>query len=172
MPIVPSFSTQQTIGLPSIITFTDTSTGSDVAVTQRRIYLYTNDGTALVPSGTLTTYVSWALANSTISVDVLTKDYALNIIVQWLSATNVILYSSSQLLVFTLYNKTFYYSLTQLQSSTPSIVQDKNYYDNKAKLWTAITSAENAVTIGGDIQGAQLAIDTATYLTDNENLFF
>ena len=172
MALTPLFTTSQTVGLPSIITVTDTSTGSDVLVTQRRVYLIKNDGTYLVPTGTTTNYIAWAYADASIDIDALDKDYCLNVRVDWLNVSGTVLYTKTVLTLFSLYNKTFYYSLTQFQAANFAVTQDKNYYDNKAKLWTYIISAENAVSIGGDIGNSQLAINSATYLTDNENLFF
>ena len=79
MPLTPNFGASQNSGTPSTISFTDTSTGSDVAITKRRIYLLQANGTYLVPSGVTTNYVDWALANSSISLDVLSKDSALTV---------------------------------------------------------------------------------------------
>jgi hypothetical protein len=172
MALTPLFTSSQTVGLPNIITITDTSTGSDVLVTQRRVYLIKQDGTYLVPVGTTTSYIVWDYADVSIDIDALDKDYCLNVKVDWLNVSNAVLYTKTSLTLFSLYNKTFYYSLTQFQAANFAVTQDTNYYNNKAKLWTFIISAENAVSIGGDIGNSQLAIDSATHLTDNENLFF
>ena len=57
MPLVPNFTASQFSGTPSVLTLTDTSTGSDVTIAKRRIYLLQANGTMLVPAGTLTTYI-------------------------------------------------------------------------------------------------------------------
>ena len=54
MPLVPNFTASQFSGTPSIITLTDTSTGSDVTIAKRRVYLLQSNGTFLVPTGTTT----------------------------------------------------------------------------------------------------------------------
>jgi len=82
MPLVPNFSTSQSAGSPSVITITDTSTGSDVAVTQRRVYLLDWQGNYVVPSGTTTNYIQWPIAQATINIDCLTQDMALEVTVE------------------------------------------------------------------------------------------
>lgn len=167
-----SFSASQIIGNPSVITLVDTHTGVDAAVTQRRAYLQTALATYLVPSGTITSYVQWAIANSSISIDALPQDYALSIRVDWLDVNNVVLYTVTTLFDFTMYSETFYYGLTQNQTSTPNIVNDTNYYNNKMILRCNIDEANNAVTYGSDITSSQAALDRAAYMIANENDYF
>ena len=71
MPITPNFSTSQTLGVPESINFTDTSTGSDVNIVTRHVYMQAYDGTFLVQEGTTTDYEIWDYAASTITFDVL-----------------------------------------------------------------------------------------------------
>jgi len=175
MPLTPSFSVSQTVGNPSVIVVTDTSTGSDGAVTSRRVYLEDYEGNYVVPSGVTTNYIPWPLSSPTISIDCLTEDAALQVTVQWLNVSNTVLYSSSSLEGFTLYNETFYYSLTQAQAmvSNPSyIAQDTNYYNNKMKLRLFIDSGNQAISIGNDITSAQICYDSATFIVNNQQNFF
>lgn len=175
MPLTPSFSTSQTVGNPSVIVVTDTSTGSDPAVTSRRVYLQDYEGNYVVPSGVTTNYVPWPISSPSISINCLTQDSALQVTVQWLNSSSAVLYTSSSLKGFTLYNETFYYSLTQAQSmiSNPSyIVQDTNYYDNKMKLRLFIDSGNQAISLGNDISSAQVCYDAATYIVSNQQNFF
>jgi len=169
---VATFTASQTIGLPSIVTLTDAHVGTDVLVTQRRAFLQTAAQTYLVPSGTTTDYVQWALADTSISIDALPQDYALNITVQWLNVTNDVLYTKTILYDFTMYSETFYYGLTQQQTSSPNIVNDQNYYNNKMILRCSIDEANQAVTYGSDIFSSQSALDRAAFLIANENNFF
>jgi hypothetical protein len=166
-----SFSVSQSIGSPSVITLTDTSTGSDGTLTSRHIYLQKADGTYLVPAGTTTDYIVWDYANPSISIDVLDKDYCLQITVKWMAGAAIV-YTATNLTLFTLYLWQFYYQLTQNQTSTPNIVNDTDYYDNKMKLRCSIDEAVNAVTYGADIVSAQSALNRGKYLVDNQNLFF
>lgn len=83
MAFSQSFVCSQVIGDPSRIYFEDTSTGSDIGIVERRIYLQLYDGTYLVPSGTTTDYIVWPLAQTTFSVDILDADKAISIKVDW-----------------------------------------------------------------------------------------
>lgn len=172
MSFSPSFLASQSLGSPSVINLQDTSTGSDVAIVSRRVYLTTDAGTFLVPSGTTTDYITWAYINATTSIDVLENDMCLSVLVQWLDVSNNVLYSSTQLCVFTLYSETFYYGLTQNQTSVPDIINDTNYYNNKMILRCSIDEANNATYYGLDIYSAQSALNRAAYLIANQNDFF
>ncbi len=175
MPLVPNFSTSQTAGSPSVINIQDTSTGSDVAVTQRRVYLVDWQGNYVVPSGTTTDYVQWDIAQSTIAIDCLSEDMALEITVEWLNVSNVALYDETKLVGFTLYNETFYYSLTQAQAaaSTPTtILQDTTFVKNKSNLRLFIDSGDQAVVLGYDIVSAQQCYNLASNLVTNQDFFF
>ena len=65
MPLSPNFNASQTVGLPSVINFLDTSTGSDLNITGRRVYFQTSSGSFLVESGTSTDYELWPLTSGT-----------------------------------------------------------------------------------------------------------
>lgn len=175
MPLTPNFTTSQQAGLPSNVIVTDTSTGSDVAIVARRVYLTNYAGEYVVADGTTTDYTPWPLAQSSISINCLTQDSALQVTVEWVDVAGVVLYTKTSLAGFTLYNLTFYYSLTQGQAAVgnPSyILQDNNYFNNKSKLKTLIDSGNNAITLGYDITSAQECYDLATYLVTNQNLYF
>ena len=86
MPLAPNFTASQFTGTPSYITLTDTSTGSDVTIVSRKVFIQSAFGTFLVPSGTSTQYFVWALANTSTTVSVLTQDTAVSITVQWCDA--------------------------------------------------------------------------------------
>lgn len=74
------------IGLP-IINFVDESTG--VTVTGRKIYLLLDNGDYLVPVGTTTSYIDWPTSSpSPFQVDVLDKDYSINISVLFEGTSN------------------------------------------------------------------------------------
>jgi hypothetical protein len=177
MPLNPIITVVQTIGQPSFILFTDISTGSDIAITQRRIYLKDYKNNPVVPSGTITDYIEWDYADSQINIDVLEKDMALSIFIEWLDIGDIVLYATTARLEgFTLYNETKYYSLTQSQASQnqppPMIIQDSAYYTNKGILRTEIDNGNQAIVIGSDITTAQAAYDRATFMVLNESKFF
>jgi len=162
VPLTVSFTSAQPVGEPSVVTITDTSTGSDAAVTQRRVYLAKDDGTFLVPEGTSTEYIQWPYADSSIDIDALDKDYALLITVQWLNVSNVVLYDLSDNVGFTSYNEDFDYQLTQMLSGNPILINDANFYQSKSDLRTDIDSGDKAILRASDIYGAQQCYDRAT----------
>lgn len=172
MAFVPNFSMSQTLGSPSVVIATDTSTGSDSNIASRNIYLFTYDGSTLVPSGTTTSYVPWPLVTNPLSIDALDKDYALQIRVDWLDAGGTVLYTKTSLYQFAMYNEMFYYSLTSRQASLPTIISDSFFYQNKLQLRVDLDSAAQAVSYGNDIASAQYALDSGTYLRDNANDYF
>lgn len=171
MPFVPLISVSQNYGLPSKIVVTDNSTGSDPAIVSRRVYLTTGYNTYLVPSGTTTDYVSWPLVNTSITIDALDKDYALNVVVQFLDSGGGVLYTVNTIVGLTLYNEQELYDLTQDQSST-DIIQDANYYANKMAMRVEIDSGNQAISLAGDIQGAQGCYDRATNFRINKDKYF
>lgn len=175
MPFVPNFTTSQQAGLPSNVIITDASTGSDPLIVERRVYLVNYAGEYVVASGTLTDYTVWSTAQSSISIDCLTQDSALAITVDYVDAGGVALYTKTILAGFTLFNETFYYSLTQGQAAVgnPSyILQDNQFFQNKSKLRVLIDSGNQSVTLGYDITSAQVCYDLATYMVTNQNNFF
>lgn len=173
MPIVPSFTASQIIGVLGSISIQDTSSGSDNNIASRVVYVQAADGTYLVTPGTTTQYMVWSYASQTITLtDILTTDQAPLITVLWLDSNGVTLYTASSLNLFDQYNKSFFYSLTQNQNSLANIVSDSAYYENKAKLWAELVGAYNAVAYGGDIYSAQQCLDRASNFRTNQNLYF
>ena len=172
MALTPLFNASQSSGLPSTINIVDVSTGSDNAITQRRVFLQQSDGTYLVPTGTSTNYVPWAYANSSIAINCLSQDTALSITVQWLNVSNTVLYSLTTAYGFTAYNETFYYGLTQQQIANPGIINDTNYFNNKMALRVYIDSGNQAISFASDIFSAQFCYDQATNLVTNATFNF
>lgn len=179
MAITVVFTTSQVSGSPSEIVITDASTGSDVTASTRRVFIVNSAGQYITESGTFdtSTYTAWPIASgSTLTLDVLTEDAALNITLSYVTSGGATVATDTNLCAFTLYNETFYYSLTQAQASQnqppPMIIQDSNYYTNKLILRTEIDSGNQAVTLGDDITSAQNCYDRATYMVTNQDLFF
>lgn len=178
MAIVPNFSTSQVLGLPNSITLTDTSTGTDAAVVSRRVFMQTAANDYLVEVGTTSNYEEWivsvpgALNPLSIAFDVLNKDYALYITVQWLNSANIILYSKQYLLGFTLYNEAFDYQLTQVLSGNPLVINDNNFFPNKSDLRVNIDSGNQAIFFATDLFAAQQCYDRATNLRLNSQYYF
>ena len=165
MPLVPSF----TIGIninPSNIIITDTSTGSDVAITDRKILLYT------VTNILLTTLDFPLSAGSSITIAPLTQDVALNVVVNWVNVAGGILYTSSQIYAFTGFSEAYYYGLTQAEASNPGIIQSQTYYQKKSELRTFLDDAPQSINIGNDLGNAQAAILRAQFIIINADKWF
>jgi hypothetical protein len=172
MPLTPSFTASQNSGLPSTIVLTDTSTGSDVTITKRRVFLLQSNGEYLVPTGTTTNYIDWSLADISISLNVLSQDTALSITVQWLTSSNVVVVNKTTSFAFTAYNETFYYGLTEDQVANASLTSSNDWYQNKMILRVELDSATQAISFASDIFSAQAALNRATYISTNSNYFF
>ena len=172
MAISPSFTASQNSGTPSIITLTDTSTGTDVAITQRRVYLLQSNGQYLVPTGTIPDYIEWDIVDPTISLNVLVQDTALSITVQWLSVSNTVIESVTTSFAFTAYNETFYYGLTESQVANANLTASTNWYQTKMILRVELDSAYQAITFASDIFSAQAALNRATFISTIQSFFF
>lgn len=172
MPLSPSFAISQAAGVPSVISIEDTSSGSDVSVTQRRVYFQLADGSYLNQSGTSTDYEAWALADDSEDFDVLTTDKAVLITVQWLNVSNAVVYEEEQLYNFNQYTKQASIDLSRALASNPSKLNDGDYWLNRMKLRVNIDDSEQAVELAGDISLAQSALDRATHLVQNQSLYF
>ena len=172
MALTVDFSVSQSYDSPSIITLTDTSTGSDGTITNRRIYLQKADGTYLVPTGTTTDYILWSYAVSFKEVDALDKDYGLYITVQWLNGSNTVVYTKAYYFDFPLYSKQFLYNLTLLQAGSPQLLNNPNFLRSKMELFTHVQSASNATELGDNINATQFCLNEAKKLMDNQSLFF
>lgn len=172
MSFVPSIAVSQLAATPQNITVVDDSVGSDPAITGRKLFIQTAQGTYLVPTGNSTDYITWILANTSITVDVLTSDQCVNIICQWINVSGTVLYEYENQYALAEYNKQFLVSLVSAQGLTPGIVQDANYSGNMATFWVNITAGINQVEFAADIQGGQNCFNMATYMRQNANLYF
>ncbi len=173
MPLTPAFTASQSAAQPSTVVFQDTSTGSDVAVTQRRIYVTDNNGDPVVPSGTLTDYIQWPLATNPITVlSLLPADMACLVSVQWLNVSNDVLYELDETFCFAANNQqNFYFQIQQL-GLQPSSMQDTSFLSNLEKYWILIVGAQNAITYADDIAGSQNLLNMATNIKNYNAINF
>jgi hypothetical protein len=172
MALTPAFTVSQSFSTPSILNIVDSSTGTDGTITQRRVYLRKSDGTYLVPTGTTTDYIQWSYAVSFIDIDVLDQDYALDITVQWLNVSNVVVYTEQDTFRFDLESQFFSYGLLEDVATDNTIIADANFIKNAYWLDTLIQGATNAITYGSNIQASQACLDKAKQLIDNANFYF
>lgn len=181
MAITVSFTVSQTVGSPAAINIVDTSTGSDVTAAGRRIYITNQAGQYLTTGPTLSStsaYTDWPIADgNSLTIDsILSEDMALNVRLTYVTSGGATVSTDVSLEGFTLYNETFYYTLTQAQAQQnqppPMIIQDSNYYMNKTIFRTNIDSGNQAISLGGDITSAQNCYSLATYMRLKENDYF
>jgi hypothetical protein len=164
MPITPSF-TISTTSTVSTYRLTDTSTGSDVDLTHRTIYLYDVSNNLLVAA------VTWAIDQDTYDFS-LEYDIALNVVVHWAKAASATAYESDQIHAFLQFAKQFTEDLTQDQSINPAKLQDVNYMFNKLRFMCEIDSAENAISVGENLSASQQCIDRIRFMMSKSNLYF
>lgn len=173
MAFSESFTVSQTGLNPDLVILTDDSSGSDVLIVSRRITFTDSQGQTVVPSGTATSYVEWALATNPISVNLYPSlDAALSIKVDWLDASNVVLYTLTQEYPLERVNKNFFVYLLQQQALKPNIVQDTNYYSNLAQYYINIIGGIAMVEDADDLAGSQNCINKATYMMQNQSKYF
>ena len=172
MPFTENFAASQIISTPNLLILDDTSTGTDAAITTRRVYMQKSDGTYLVESGTTTNYEVWSLATgNTISFNVLDKDYALNITVEWRDNSNT-LYNKTITYCFSTYAKIYNTKLSKAQVSAPERLDGDNWLSTKFALNTYIRAADDAISLGAGITIAQLSLNKAKYIIDNPKLVY
>lgn len=167
MPLTPSFTVSQNNVTPSTFTLTDTSTGSDGAIANRLIYLYKADNSLFTGAP-----IQFPIGPTIISPAILDKDYAFNIVVNWVAADGTVLYTFSLLIAFTGFLKLFSYGLTQQIAANNSILSQKFFMTNWWKLKTLISSAEQAIALVGSIFNAQEMLTLAQNMVTNHNLYW
>ncbi len=166
----------QTSGLPANINFVDLSTGSDVTVTQRRIYLQLADGTFLVPSGVSTDYNLWGdfPATTTLTLaNVLPKDEIILATCEWLTSAGAIVDSKIlSLQGFSQFNENFLYGLTQMLAGNPLLFNDNNFKQEKSNVRDLVDSGNQAIVVATDQFGAQACYNLATDIRNASQYIF
>lgn len=158
------------------VVFTDTSSGSDVNLTGRRIYPYKADASVLVPSGNTLGYIDWPLSTgSTLTVSgLLQKDYALNITVLWLS-TNPLAppstYTATTLYGFVRNTKNFIYNKLQNLDAQPGLLNVQGWQMSLFSLYNEVSNCGLSVEYF-DLYKAQAALDRAQSIIQNQRFNF
>lgn len=172
MSFTPNFSTSQPSGTLTSLTITDTSTGSDPALTGRLIYIRKYDGNYLVPTGYTTTFIYWPIASSSLTItDILDKDYCVDITVYWYTGSTQT-YSKTILTLFTGYADLLLRQLTQALAGNLIMSKAANFWNNKNKLRVLLDDAAQAVSLLNDQTIGQFCLDEAKKLVDNVSTFF
>lgn len=172
MAFSPAFTVAQSAASPAYCTLTDSSSGSDGSITSRKIYITDYAGNPVVPSGTTTAYIVWPYADSTITLNLLTEDLAVQITVNWLDISNATLYTSTNEFCLAAFNQQKFYYLTQQLALNPATLQDSTFSKNLAAYWVAIIGAINAVELAADVANSQNLLNIATNYLNNEQIYF
>jgi hypothetical protein len=163
-----AFTIAESTALGSFV-ITDTSTGSDANLTGRTIYIYKADGTLYTPA------ISWPTGTTEKTLDILDKDYAVNIRIDWASSDPLAspsTYTYAQIFAFTKYGEYEYGTLTRLQTSIPSVITDTKYYKYKMHLRCELDGAKHSINFMEDHYAAQRCIDRYQYLITKKSLFY
>lgn len=173
MPLTPNFTSSESLSSPDLVTFTDTSTGTDVTITTRRIYLRLANGNYLTTAGESTTraYESWSYSDTTITLPILTQSTTASVMVEWY-AGSTLTYTKTILMEWDLYDYLFGLELIQAQTANPRIIQDQNYYSNFFAFITNIWNSESAVLYGDDLYSSQSSLNVNQNLIDNSDFYF
>ena len=166
MPLVPSF-TITPLGDGASFVVADTSSGSDVSITDRQILIYKPDSSLLVPP------IDFPLSDgASITLSILTEDIAVTILVNWNNNVGGVLYTFNLVWAFVQFAYLFLQQLTQTQISNPAIVNDLFFMQNKFDLFTEIQSALNAINTGKSVSAAQGCILRYQQLITDSNDYF
>jgi len=169
MAFAANFSISQSTD-PTSFTITDTSTGSDPALTTRTISLFQANGSLLGGNA-----VAWPYSdgNTKTLTGYLPRDYALNISIVWTSTAPIpgSTYDKSAFYGFTGNTNNFIYGLIQDIAAQPTIINDNGFYNSLSNIQTEVDSCAMAISFA-DIFNAQSALDRAYYMITNQNLFF
>lgn len=172
MPLTPDFSYSQLLGTPSNITLVDISTGSDGAISERRVTTLDKDGNDIVEDGTTTDYEVWAYADASILLDLFPEDIAVFMRTDWVNSGGTVLYTKTYLIPSVINLKNYYIFLLKCQNSNRSLINTGNFYLNFSAMLSALQSAITSTTLITDIGSAQAAIDRGNKLISNSANFF
>lgn len=151
-------------------TLADTSTGTDANLTDRKVYIYITSGSLLTGA-----IIDWPIANNTLALTgILPKDYALSILVNWISSSPLAPPSTyTQTLIFAPTGNTrdFIYGLIEQMAARQGVTNDNDFMTN---LNIIETYEENVgICVGKNDQGnAQVNLDLAFNMIQNPKLYF
>ena len=174
MALVPNFSSSESLSSNNLVTFTDTSTGSDLTITTRRIYVRLANGNWLTTGGvesTTSAYMTWSYADASTTIDLLTRSTTANVTVEWY-AVAVLTYTKTILTEWDWYDYVFLFGLLSAQTSYPARTDSIGYWPNSWYMCTNLFQSEVAVEDMDDLYSSQAALDRNQLMISNENLYF
>lgn len=173
MPLTPNFSSSESLSSNNLITFTDTSTGTDVGLTSRRISILLANGNYLTTAGESATiaYETWAIGDTSVELNLLTKSTTSVVTVDWLTGSAVT-YTKTILMEWDLFDYCFLFGLLSAQTSYPARTSNSDYWQNSFKMITNLFQSEQATELMEDIYSSQASLDRNFYMISNQNNFF
>jgi len=174
MPLTPNFSTSESLSSNNLITFVDSSTGSDISLTNRRIAILLANGNWLDTGGSESTtivYHTWAIGDTSIELNLLTKSTVGDVTVDWLTGSTVT-YTKTILCEWNLYDYTFLFGLLSAQTSYPARTDNQGYWQNSFKMITNLFQSEQAVELMDDLYSSQASLDRNFYMISKQSNFF
>jgi len=165
MPLSPAFSITESTQL-GVVVLTDTSTGTDASVTGRRVRIYKTDGSLFVEEQ------NWDINETTITLTILDKDYALNFEVYWDYIATPGVYTADLIFAFTRFGKFEYGQLVRLMTSNPDIIKDRDFFDYMKMMDVDIENAVFAIDEMEDQYAAQRAIERYQDLITKKSIFY
>ena len=175
MAFVPDFSFEEFSGAPANVLGTDLSTDVPGTVASRKIYFIQADGTYLVPTGTTTNYIDWALATNPITIaDLLSQDTAVDARVDWLDSGGVVVDTLTKAVLWQEFGRNFYDGLvlSQVPITLPSIQNSTNYWDNLSMLQSLLNSSYQAIVRNSDVYSSQVCNDAVQNIINNQQYYF
>lgn len=170
----PNFTSSESLSSNNLVTFTDTSVGTDLTLTTRRIYVRLANGNWLTTGGvesTTSAYMDWSYSDVSTTIDLLRQSQAANVTVDWY-AGSTLTYTKTILIIWDLYDYLFLYSLLSAQTSSPVVNTNQGYWPNSWIFCTNLFEAEQAVELMDDLYSAQGALDRNQAIIAKENLLF
>ncbi len=171
MPLSASFTATQSLADPNLITFLDTSTGTDGTITNRKIYARAANGNWLPGESTSQVSTDWTYTDISTIVPLITQTTSPSIRVDWLAGSTVV-YTVTNTFCFNLYDYLFGLQILQGNTSSPDQVQDSAYFYSLIQFIVNIFNEESAIGVGGDIYSSQGAASRNQVFINNENYFF
>ncbi len=175
MPLTTaSFSVTESLANNNVVTFTDTSSGTDNTLTVRTIEIKLANGNWLDENGNESTtqvFITWPYVDTSIILDILSQSTATTIIVRWFAGSTEA-YISEDVFCFNLYDYLFMLQVLQGNTSAPNQIQDTNFYSNSIQFIVNLFNEENSIDPGADIYSSQNAMNQNLLMINNESLFF
>lgn len=168
MPIVPSIIINNNTPNTAAFSITDSSTGSDDAITSIQFIITDSSSNPVLNSPYIFAYT----ANATYNITGLPQDVAINVVANFLNNVGAVLYTTSGIAGLTGYLEWFAVSLVQQIQAKQSITSDTNFISNSFWLRVLIDDVYDSINNLQSITAAENCISMAQFLVNNENDYF